>query len=546
MKRVIVILLIVIMFAAASACNTSGKKDDPTDPGEDGTTVVQPPVTTPENTPPAVIVPPSPELQLADTISVVVTNNTSAGMNQSPAAGNTSLTHWTWTMTRDRLVENLGSGEYGPMLAVDFKTDDYKTFIFDLRQDAVFHNGDPFTADDVLFTINITKEHPGIPGAEIWSIVESAAALSPFQVEIVLSAVHIDFLYDISSPPAGILNRRAYNEMDAESWMWIGTGPFRVIESDSGSVKMERFDDFWGEQAPTRQVILRHVPEADDNPPLLLSGQIDVCFSVNPADIQQFEDHTNFKVVEAVLNAPNSIGFNMENPLMADRNFRMAIIHAIDREEVAFGVAGIWARAPSEGNNWGYGTEYRLYDIPLRAFDPVLARQYLEASLWNGETVEIAVSGRSNALAAGIVREQLMLNLGLETTINEMDVSVFPSYVRASNAAQIHIFASSFTLSAAESTRNVYYPGMGNNRTRFNNDYISALIDEARQTVDLTPRRAIYHELQRFIADDPPCFNLFWRLNPIVAVNGVDGMRIGYDALQYNLRGIYKIIGTGA
>jgi peptide/nickel transport system substrate-binding protein len=446
-------------------------------------------------------------------------------------------------MIQDRLVTNLGGGEYGEMLAVDWRTNDYQTFIFDLRQGVTFHNGDPFTADDVVFTINVAKEHTGTLGFERWSIVESARAINPHQVEIVLSSVHIDFLFDISSPPAGIVNQRAYNTMDPDSWTWIGTGPFQVVAFESGShVTMERYEGFWGDPAPTRQVTFQFVPEAGTRPLLLLNGEFDVCFAINSPDVPQFEAHPDFQVIETIFNAPNGIGFNMEDPLMADRNFRMAIIHAINRDEVALGAAGAWARGTTEGNNWGFGTEFRLDDIPLQQYDPELARQYLAASPWNGETIEIAVTVRTNVLASEVIQEQLRQNLGLETTINDMDTPGFLAHVRTSDSAQMHFFASSFTLSATGSARNVYYPGMGNNRTRYDNPVVSEMIDRARTTVDFNTRRNIYHDLQRLIAEDPPFFNVFWRLNPLVTVNGVGGMALGYDSLQYNLRGIYKVL----
>jgi peptide/nickel transport system substrate-binding protein len=488
-------------------------------------------------------VPPPAEARLADAINIIVDNNPIVVINPFLPAGNTSPTQWTWTLIHDRLVTNLGGGEYGPMLAKSYTTNDYKTFIFDLRDDVVFHNGDRFTADDVIFTINTAQDSPGTLGAERWNIVESARAITPYQLELVLSAVHIDFLFDISSPPAGIVNQRAQREMDPDSWTWIGTGPFRVVEFESGSfVTVERFDDHWGEPAPTRQLTLRFVPEAGTRPLMLLNGEYHVAFAINSPDVPQFEEHPDFTVIPTIFNAPNCIGFNMEDPLMADRNFRMAIAHALDREEIAFGAAGVWAQAPDEGNTWGFGTEFRIDNIPLQEFNVNLARQYLAESSYNGETIEIAVTVRTNVLASEIIQQQLRLNLGIETTINEMDTPGFLAHVRTADTAQMHVFAASFTLSAAGSTRNVYYPGMGNNRTRYNDSLVSELIDRARGTVSLNDRRAIFEEMQRYIADDPPYFNLFWRLNPVVTVNGVDGMRLGYDALQYNLRGIYWVL----
>jgi len=538
-RKIALLICLVMCVALIAACGS-----DDSGPAQTGPSTAPPTSQTPPPAPPTIVpVAPPDEARLADEINVIVDNNTITVINQFLSAGNTSPTLWTWTMIHDRLIVNEGSGVYSPGLALDWRTTDYQTFVFDLREGVTFHNGDPFTAADVVFTINTAKEFPGTRGNDIWRIVDTVRAVNPFQVEMVLSQVHVDFFFDISMPWGGMVNQRARSTMSPDDWTWIGTGPFQVAHFETGShVVLERYDGFWGEPAPTRQVTLRYVPEAGTRPLMLLSGEYQVLFSINTPDVPQFEAHADFTVLETIFNAPNCIGFNMADPLMSDYNFRMAVMHAINRDDVAMGAAGVWARAPQDGNNWGFGTEFRLTDIPNIPFDPVLARQYLADSPYNGETLEIAVTVRTNVLAAEVVQEQLRQNLGMETVIAEFDTPGFVSHVRTADVAHMHVFASSFTLSAAGSSWNVFSPDSGSNRIRYDNPFISDLISTARATTDLNARIAIFHEIQRYMAEDPPYMNLFWRYNPLVIRNGIGGMQLGYDALTYNLRGIYWVL----
>jgi len=448
-------------------------------------------------------------------------------------------------MTHDRLVENLGDGEYGPMLAIDWRTTDWQTFVFYLRDDVYFHNGDHFTADCVVFNITMSRRYPGTLGFDRWRTVETVTALDTYVVEIVLEQMHVDFLFDISTAPAGIVNERAYNE-DSENpeWAWIGTGPFLITDfATNDYVTLQRFDNFWGEAPPTQSVTLRHIPEPAARLVMMQNRESDVSFGTTPEDLEILQADPDFQVIPALFNAPNVLGFNMKDPLMSDRNFRMVVMHALNLEEIAIVAAGEWAIAPVDGNLWGYATEFRHPGIPRIPFDLELAKQYLDASPYNGEEIEITAAVATNIRAAEIIQHQLG-QIGLNTTINATDVPGLVTHLAygEDSTAQIHLFASGFTMGAIGSATNVFFPGTGSNRLNFNDPYVTDIIQRARVTGDVEERRALFMHLQEYIAADPPQINMFWRVNGIAAINGIGGMHIGYDTLSYNFRNIFKII----
>ena len=540
MRRYIALAIsLVMILALVAACGPAAPAPD-----------TPPPVTPTPPTPPTPGERPTDDLdtapeegvQLADYIDIILDNSFIAVANPFLPAGNTGPSQWLYTLIYDRLIEEITPGEYGPMLARDWVTEDYQTFRFYLRDDVRFHNGDQFTAEDVAGTIRIAQEHTGSIGHDRWRIVSEYNIIDPFTIELTLANIHIDFLFDISSPPAGIIHEAAFRA-DPEEGPWIGTGPFRIVEfSTNDFTTVERFDDYWGDAPPTQRLTLRFVPEVAARLVMMQNRESHLSFGTSPEDLSILQADPDFQVIPIIFNVPNTVSFNMSDPLMADPNFRRAVFHALNLEEIAVAAAGDWAVAPIDGNFWGFATPYRLTTIPRWEYNLDLARQYLEASPYNGETIEIAAAITTNIRAAELIQFQLG-RIGLVTELNTMDMASIISHVaHGNNQSQMHVFNLSFTLSPYGSAWNVFSPVSGSNRTSFDDPFVTDLIDRARVEPDAAIRRALMEELQEYVAADPPFINLFWRLNAVAAVNGVSGVRLGYDSLRFNLRGVYRVI----
>jgi len=481
-------------------------------------------------------------VRFAEHIDVIVDNTFLTIINPFLPAGNTTSSQWAYTLIYDRLIQDLGGGNYGPMLANDWYSSDATLWRFYLRDDVYFHNGDHFTANDVAGTIRVAQAHPGTLAFDRWRTVEGYNIIDDYTIEILLEDMHVDFLFDISSPPGGIINETAF-WADADEGVWIGTGPFYVTEfSTNDFVTVNRNDAFWGEMTPTQSVTLRFVPEPAARLVMMQNHESDVSFGTTPEDLELLAADPGFVLFPVTFNSPNTLVFNMSDPLMADSNFRRAVFHALNLEEIAMAAAGQWTVAPQDGNVWGPATEFRHQGIPRWEFNQDLAREYLAASPYNGEVIELSVAIATNIRAIEIVQIHLE-QIGINTSINSMDTAGLLSHVQfGNNQSQIHLFGASFTLSALGSVWNVYYPGTGNNRSSFNNPYISELIIRARGTADRAEREAIIMHIQEYIAQDPPMINLFWRLNAVSAIYGVGGINLGYDTLRYDLRGVFRVL----
>ncbi|MCL2200989.1 MAG: ABC transporter substrate-binding protein [Oscillospiraceae bacterium] len=536
-KRALALLITSVMcLGLLAACAPIDDTAAPaTTPGTNQAATPTEPATAPDPT-----APPPEGAQFADFLDIIVDNNPIAVVNPLSPAGSPSSTIWVYNLIYDRLVTFLGEGQYGPMLAQSWETDDNQTFIFHLREDVYFHNGDHLTAEDVVFTAQIAQEHPGTIAFDRWRDVEEATAIGTHTVQLVLSDVNVDFMFEMAAASAGILNQRALSE-NPETGSWVGTGPYTVTSfSTNDYVRLERNDDYWGGPAITRELVLRFVPEVSTRFTMIQNEESHVCFSISFVDLPVLEaDTENFVVYRWSPVVMSYLGFNQTDPLASCLYFRRAVASAIDREEIAAVARGDFAVPEKSGTLWGL-TEFRNDDIPIIPLDLDAARAYLERSVWNGETVELATAIATNVVAAEVVQSQLQ-RIGLNIEVNAMDPAGLASYVTFdNNQSQMIIWVGAFSPNAGSAAQ-LFLPFAGQNRVSYNNPVITQMLEEARGISDLEARRAHYFRIQEIMAEDPPGFNLFFLINAAAGVRGVAGIDFMFGDFAC-MRNIHRVL----
>ena len=467
-------------------------------------------------------------------------------LNPSMSAGNNPMPH---RFVHDRLVDHLQTGVFTPQLAERWETDDYKTWKFYLRNDVTWHNGAHFTADDVKFTIEFALENVGSLIYNRFRYVESINVIDDYTIELTLIDPNVDILFEFANfGGATILSRKAYED-NSEDPMWasIGTGPFRVSEFVSSSYcKLERFDEFWGEAPPTKSLTLWVVPEQATRTVMLQNGEAQVTGGEGTAltaeDLDKFVANPDFQVFSTQGVSPTCVSFNnMGNEVVMDKNFRLAIAHGIDCEDVALAAAGNWAVPVWDGNIWGAGVQFRMEGLPKLEYDPELAKEYLAKSAYKGETLKLSISGVS--VAAEVIQMQLG-EIGISIEIDTMDG---PSFIdlhkwdpdNDNNARQMHLFAVAGNPSALRTLRTGMYPLSATNRLNYSSPRITELTDLFSSTDDETIRRDAVYEIQEIIYEDLPAVPIYYQYTTHVAVNGIGGVILNNDPFANCYRYIF-------
>ena len=550
-RRLIVILLVLAMTVALMACGGGGSESPtpgastapsastapgastaPTPTGATGGSSVVAPAdvsTAPEGQ----------DVKYADLIDIIVENPISVIDPLNPTATGPGCRTMYITIY-DRLIKRAGEGIYEAQLATSWESDDQQNWIFHLRDDVTFHNGDKFTAQDVIDTVMLSRDAPGTIAADSWRSVEEIEAIDEYTIQITLNDVNVEFLFWLSLPGASILNKAA-RDKDPVEGAWVGTGPYIVTEFISSDYTVVTANDkYFGTIPLTKQLVFRNVPEMTARPIKMQNGESNVGFDIGSESLYLFVNDPNFSVITFIGNSAHCLLFNMEDPITGDKNFRYAVAHALSRPELALVGHGDWGIPETEGTFWGHSTEFRNHDIPVLEYDLELAKQYLAQSSYKGEEVEI-ISGIPPTLKASELIQEQLGQIGINIKLFQTDGPTLQSFAKFyDNQAQITHHSCPFTQSAS-SMRAQVGTGGSSNRASYSNPAVDDLLALAPTIPDPNERAAVYKQIQEIIAEDMPCLNLYWRMYAMVTSGNVGGIIADPDQ-NHDFRGIFMTV----
>lgn len=339
-------------------------------------------------------------------------------------------------------------------LATDWEvSDDGLEWTFTLREGVTFHNGDPFTADDVVFTYNRSSDPEQSIHSGVLENVVDVEAVDDFTVRITLDRPQASLLVKTLERSSGramtIVSQNALEEMGPEQYGLtpVGTGPFRVTEHTLGQgVVIERFEDYYDPERPQLdKVTFIPIPEPEPLAAAIEAGDIQLIGGNPPAAelIDRFVENPDLVVSEitgpgfqALWMNPWRDPYRVEDfnksvdELMEEDGFkvRLAIAKAIDREDLI-------RRALFERGEPAFGTvnpamrfffDTGINETSEQQFDAEAAQQLLaDAGFPDGEgfpTLQLMVTPAGQR-EGEIIVDILKQNLNIDV---ELDVKDFP------------------------------------------------------------------------------------------------------------------------
>lgn len=430
-----------------------------------------------------------------------------------------------WTGVDYNTIENYAeylfprapSGEIVPGLASDWSySEDGLRLDVTLRDDVVFHSGDPFTAADVVFSFERGTEQ----SATVKNRLRSLARIEVVDDHNLVFHFNTHDVTFIPNRGAAFIASKAYfDRVGAEEFSRnpVGTGPYRFTEYAVGEyLDIERFDDYWGTVPPIPAARFVFVQEETTRVATLQAGEVDLITATPFYAAKAFDDAPGFKTVVLPVNHPTmSIVFNTQNPDVPwhDVRVRKAMAHAIDSDAIINGVLfGIPQRlaflAPHEV---GYDPDLKPYE-----YDPELAQQLLaEAGYPEGFEMELnyAVTGRvqmnpqvAEAVAAYLEAAGIRVKL-----IGEEWEAYRSRYNAAKDPGASYVAL--FTHGRAGSPDPTYNIGLffrnGGPISVYNNPELDAMNAEAVQIVDEQKRGEMIRQMVRMIHEDVPSFPIY-------------------------------------
>jgi len=302
------------------------------------------------------------------------------------------------------------AGQFVPGLAKAWKQENDRTWLFDLVDNATFHNGEAFTAKDVAFTFSrILDSKNKLPMRVFFSPVEGVEAVGQYQARFHLSKP-FGPLFAMLSSATEIVNEKALAEKDPKLFP-IGTGPFKFVEwVKDDHITLERWDKYFRPNKPSLDRIVFQAP-ADDTVRLtgLQTGRFNWIQTVPPQRIPELEKARDMKSSPGRPYFPFFFMLNASRGPLADRRVRQAIAWAVDRNEIVklvyFGSHVVTAEPTPEPSPWATGV-----NAHKGGPDVARAKQLLtDAGHGGGLTLTYLVKSQVPVLVktGEILREQL-------------------------------------------------------------------------------------------------------------------------------------------
>lgn len=339
---------------------------------------------------------------------------------------------------QEGLVAQDANGEIVPALAESWETPDETTYVFTLRDDATFHNGDPVTAEDVVFSLQQAADPEGSPGT-YWYMMNlgSVEVTGEREVTVTTNAPDATFLVNLSNAGALVVTQQAYWEehdgaVGTSESLLLGTGPFKVVEFQPDShVLLERADTWWGEAPKVRSIRVNFIPDASTRLAAARTGDIDIAFNVPLNQAKDWEQIDGMRVES--MNDLSYVGliFDQRVAPFDDINVRKAIAHSIDQDAIVerllrgYGEPATAIVTP-EGLSAAFdGDEARakLAELPQYEYDLEAAKELIAGTDAEGLETELTYpnTGPQLGVAAQAIAESLS-QIGLTVSVREVPI----------------------------------------------------------------------------------------------------------------------------
>lgn len=416
----------------------------------------------------------------------------------------------------DTLVELDAEQNVVPSLATSWSVDaDGTVWTFELRDDVVFHNGRPFTADDVVYTYErMLDPETGSGNAYKIAGLTEIEAVDDHTVRMTLDAPNAAFLGHLAiDKSVGIIARESVEDGTINTAP-IGTGPFVIADYQPGTqVLLERNEDYWktdadGNPLPYLDAIeIRIMTDETVRRSALVSGDIHWSISVPAQSIEELESRDDVVVDSTSAPAYWYIGVNTEVEPLNDVRVRQAISYAIDRgqitEAATFGT-GVPTQDPIPSvSAWAF--DYAPYEQDLERARELLA----EAGVADGfEMTVMPTTQYEESIRIAQVLQAQLAPLGISVNI---DTREWADWLETQGAGEYDTYVCSWN--ALIDPDDFYYAqhktGEVFNFTGYSNPTVDELLVRGRRTEGFAERYAVYEQVNREIVNDAPYIYLY-------------------------------------
>ncbi len=403
---------------------------------------------------------------------------------------------------------------------------DGKVYTFQLQPNVKWHDGQPFTSDDVKFTFEqaLLKYHSRTKAA-LAPVLDTIETPAPLTVVFRFKQPYGPFLQRLDVVEAPIIPKHIYEGKDVQNdpanLRPIGTGPFKFVEYVKGDhVTLERNPDYFKAGLPyLDKAVFSIIPNATTAAQALEQGEVDYLSSVQGSDLSRLQQNSSITLVTGYGGSGGSICQDTLVPNLTKAPFnklevRQAFYSALNRQFILDRVyfdQGTLSTGPiSRLMGWAYTPNVRTYPFDVNAANQLLDKAgYPRGADGNRFTITFTHASSFDKLSDAM-RDQLnQVGINLQSESLDFNAAVDKVFVKKNFDLGIASYCNGtdpeIGVRRAYVSSNIG-PIAFSNGAGYKNTQVDQLFDQAAALTDRSQRAAIYAQLQKIITDDLPYF----------------------------------------
>jgi peptide/nickel transport system substrate-binding protein len=388
--------------------------------------------------------------------------------------------------------------ELVPVLAERWEILDPQTYKFYLKKGVKFHNGEEFTAEDVVFSLKRAASpasvHAGSRGKYIDT--EGFQIIDKYTVIVKTRGPVGGWLESMKHPYASIYNKKAVEEAGAEYFRNpVGTGPFKFKSWVKGErIELTAFEEYHGARPNFKNFNILVLPDDSSRVIALETGKVDMIYAVPPSDFERLNESSKVKVVKAPGLGLIYLGMNTQKKPLSDPRVRHAIDYAINK--AAYDAVVYQGNSAQPAGPLVPASTFTPKNIKDHPFDPAKAKALLaEAGYPDGISVNLWISNFQDRVNGATVIQSMLAAVGIKAEIQVFESGVFDGKVKTNEQDLIiSTWGMQTNRDAGQFWLSLFHSGSigATNWTVLNDSVVDKGIDTANTTVGAAERTALF------------------------------------------------------
>jgi len=450
----------------------------------------------------------------------------------------------------DALVRFDIEGKVVPGLAKSWELPDDVTLIFDLVDNATFHNGNKVTANDIKYSFERVLD-PAVASPRTWVFdkikgaqefmdgsedeVVGIEVINDYKVKITLEEPFAPFLSMMGMPAAHIVDKNEiekYSDQNDYALKPVGTGPYTFVEFKPGDrFVVKANEDYFAGRPFLDGINYRVIKDNSTAIAEFEAGNLDV-LSIPSVEIDRFANNSSYKpyIINNNTFWNYYIGTMNDKAPFDNKNIRQAAHYAINREAILNAVLP-HTSVPSHGPI-PPGLDGHRSDLKSYAFNPEKAKELLLEEGYSTENpLKVKFYHAESATNVALLEpvQAMLKEVGFEVELVSMEWNAYRAAVRQGEPDMFYLSWGADYPDAENYLYPLFHSTMvngGGNETRYSNPEVDALLELAHQTQDYKERIKLYQEIEDMVIEDSPRIWVYLSRNWNVYKPNVQGVQI--------------------